>query len=40
MGLENISKRYKYFTDKNIIIDADDNSFIVKLPLILKKQKN
>lgn len=39
IGLENISKRYKYFSDKDIIINSDDNSFIVKLPLIFKEIK-
>ncbi|MBE9467828.1 MAG: histidine kinase [Bacteroidetes bacterium] len=39
IGIENIKKRYKYFTNKDIIIDVDDNSFIVKLPLIIKKEK-
>lgn len=33
IGLENIEKRYKYFTDKSIKVE-DDKKFTVKLPVI------
>jgi len=33
VGLDNIQKRYKYFTDKPITIN-DNHQFVVKLPLI------
>lgn len=33
-GIENIRKRYEFFTDKNIDVVETDQSFIVKLPLI------
>lgn len=33
-GLENISKRYAYFTDNKLIIESTASEFIVKAPLI------
>ncbi|MBB5437789.1 LytS/YehU family sensor histidine kinase [Pedobacter sp. AK017] len=33
-GLENISKRYKYLSDSAITVVRDENSFVVKLPLL------
>ena len=34
VGLDNIVKRYKYFTDKQVIIQKTETEFIVKIPLI------
>ena len=34
VGLENISKRYRYFTDKEIDIHEDGSAFTVAIPLI------
>ena len=34
VGLENISSRIAYFTDKKLIVDRDDNFFKVVMPLI------
>ncbi|NOZ35926.1 MAG: hypothetical protein GXO80_11585 [Chlorobi bacterium] len=33
IGLENIKKRYSYLTDKEVIVEKNSKSFIVKLPL-------
>ena len=33
-GIENIKKRYEFFTDKILEVVESDDSFIVKLPLI------
>ncbi len=38
-GLENIRRRYDYFSDKEVIIEKSKEKFIVKLPL-LKLQYN
>jgi LytS/YehU family sensor histidine kinase len=38
IGLENIQKRYQYFTDKQIKI-KDEEKFSVSLPLILSRTK-
>ncbi len=38
-GLENIRRRYEYFSDKEVVIDKSKEKFIVKLPL-LKLQYN
>lgn len=35
IGLHNISERYKLLSQNNIIIQKDNNNFIVKLPLIV-----
>lgn len=37
LGLENIRKRYQYFTDKMVITNKDDAQFMVKLPLLQLK---
>jgi hypothetical protein len=37
VGLENIHKRYQFFTTEKIII-RDDDKFLVQLP-VLKKEK-
>ncbi len=37
IGIENIKKRYSYFTDKNILLDKNEH-FKVSLPLILELQ--
>ncbi len=34
IGLENIKKRYSYLTDKEIVIKKNNDSFVVKLPLL------
>ncbi|HOY12774.1 MAG TPA: histidine kinase [Saprospiraceae bacterium] len=34
LGLENIKKRYRYFTDKEVVCIQDENQFMVKLPLL------
>jgi sensor histidine kinase YesM len=39
VGLENIRKRYSYFTDKKIEV-RDEEKFIVSLPVIHQKQEN
>ena len=36
IGLNNLSKRYKYLTSKNIEVIDENNEFIVKLPIIKK----
>lgn len=33
-GLENIKNRYAYFTDEKVVIEKDNNQFIIKLPLL------
>ncbi|MDN5212296.1 histidine kinase [Fulvivirgaceae bacterium BMA12] len=33
-GLENIRNRYRYFTDKNLIIEQSTTHFIIKIPLL------
>ena len=38
VGLENISKRYSYFTEKSIEIHEDEQYFTVSLPLIHPKK--
>ncbi len=40
IGLQNLSKRYNILTDKDIIINKDQNSFIVRLPLIKNAKIN
>ncbi len=37
IGLRNLSSRYKLACDKNILIEATENEFTVKLPLIKSK---
>lgn len=37
IGLKNLESRYKYFTDKALIIDITKTHYIVKLPLIYDK---
>ena len=34
LGLENISKRYDFLSDKKVTIEQSDNKFLVKLPII------
>jgi len=34
IGLNNIRSRFKHLTDRPIIVESDDQSFIVKIPLI------
>ena len=36
-GLKNIADRYKYFTDKEIIIEESKDNFTVQIPLIVNK---
>jgi two-component system, LytTR family, sensor kinase len=36
VGLDNIKKRYSYFTDKEVVIVENDQSFSVSLPLLDK----
>lgn len=35
-GIENIKKRYSFFTDKSIIVEEDSNNFTINLPLLEK----
>jgi two-component system, LytTR family, sensor kinase len=37
VGLENIKRRYSYFTDKKIEV-KDDEKFMVSLPVIHQKE--
>ena len=37
VGLDNIQKRFAYFTDKEVIIEQTDSHFKVSLPLIQPK---
>jgi two-component system, LytTR family, sensor kinase len=39
VGLENIRKRYEYFTDKRIEV-RDDEKFMVSLPVIMSRQES
>jgi len=39
VGLENIRKRYRYFTDKQIVV-KDDEKFMVSLPVIDPREDN
>jgi len=39
MGLSNISQQYRYFTDRQIIINETDQSYSVKVPLIKSDQR-
>jgi two-component system LytT family sensor kinase len=34
IGLENIKSRYKYFSDKEVLVEVSDESFIVKIPVL------
>ena len=36
-GLKNIKERYKYFTDREVIVIDNEKSFIVKMPLLHSK---
>jgi len=38
IGLKNIQSRYEYFTQKQMIVECDDDFFTVKLPLLVKEQ--
>jgi LytS/YehU family sensor histidine kinase len=35
VGLENIKSRYKFLSDKTMIITQDNDHFIVKIPIII-----
>lgn len=39
MGIENIKSRYKFLTDKDLIIEDDQKLFKVQLPLLDQKEK-
>jgi len=39
LGIENIKMRYKFLTDRHVIIYEDENMFTVTLPLLNKKEK-
>jgi LytS/YehU family sensor histidine kinase len=34
IGLENIKSRYKYLSDKNVLVEISDEKFIVKIPVL------
>ncbi len=34
IGLENIKSRYKYLSDKEVVVDMSDENFIVKIPVL------
>jgi two-component system LytT family sensor kinase len=34
IGLENIKSRYKYLSDKEVLVDVSDESFVVKIPVL------
>jgi len=34
IGLENIKSRYKYLSDKKVVVDMSDENFIVKIPVL------
>jgi two-component system LytT family sensor kinase len=34
IGLENIKSRYKYLSDKEVVVEVSDESFIVKIPVL------
>ncbi len=36
IGLENLKQQYLYFTDKNIVVEKNEDSFKVKLPVLSK----
>ncbi len=36
-GLVSLQERYKFLTDKEVIINQDNTSFIVKIPLLIKE---
>ncbi|MFH0843686.1 MAG: histidine kinase [Bacteroidota bacterium] len=37
IGLENIKSRYKYLSDKEVLVDASDKSFMVRIPVLSVK---
>jgi LytS/YehU family sensor histidine kinase len=37
IGLENIKSRYKYLSDKEVYIEKTDDTFVVKIPVLIKK---
>ena len=36
-GLENIKARYKFFTETQVLVTSDEQSFVVKIPLLSSK---
>jgi len=40
VGLKNISERYNHFSDKDVIIESDEKTFRVKLPIIYEYSHN
>jgi two-component system LytT family sensor kinase len=34
IGLENIKSRYKYLSDKEVVVEVSDESFTVKIPVL------
>ena len=34
IGLENIRSRYKYLSNKEVLVNTDDHNFIVQLPIL------
>ncbi len=38
IGLNNLSKRYKFLTSKDIVVEKIDKEFVVKLPIIRRKK--
>ena len=34
IGLENIKSRYKYLSDKDVLVEVSDKSFVVKIPVL------
>lgn len=39
IGIENIKKRYQYLTDRHVVINKSNETFIVEIPLLSKKEK-
>ncbi len=39
-GLKNLSSRYKYLVNKDIVIEKTQNEFVVKLPIIYNKDES
>lgn len=40
MGLDNIRKRYEYLGNKKVIVEEQDEAFLVRIPLLSNEQKN
>ncbi|MEQ9413384.1 MAG: histidine kinase, partial [Cyclobacteriaceae bacterium] len=38
VGLDNITKRYEFLSDRPVVIEKDEKNFVVKLPILLEEQ--